>query len=191
VLRAQIEQGAPADVLAFADVVHADALRQSGALREYRIFARNALGVVVPARDARVRRLGDLARPGVKVVVAGATVPVGRYAMQVLDKLAASGLHGDDFRARVQANVVSQETNVRAVLAKVALGEADAGFVYLTDASVVADRVETLVVPDQYNVVPEYPIARLARSEHPHAAGFVDWVLGSQGRRVLSRHGFR
>jgi molybdate transport system substrate-binding protein len=191
VLRTQIEQGALADVFAPADLVHAETLERSHLLAGYKVFARNALVVVVPGSTARVHGLQDVARPGMKVVVAGPSVPVGRYTTEVLAKLAASGLYGDDFQARVQANVVSQETNVRAVLAKVSLGEADAGFVYLTDAKAAGDKVGVLTIADRYNVVAEYPIGVLARSMHPRAAAFIARVLGSDGQAVLRKHGFR
>jgi len=190
ILRTQIEQGAPADVFAAADRVQTDALTEAGLLARAQVFARNALVVVVPASDARVHGLQDLARPKMKLIVAGPTVPVGRYTAQVLAKLAASGFYGDDFEARVQANVVSQETNVRAVVAKVALGEADAGFVYRTDVLSGADTVRALPIAERYNVTAEYPIAVAAKSRHPRAAAFVEWVLGPHGRAVLERYGF-
>lgn len=192
ILRTQIENGAPADVFASADLVHADALKASRLLPSYTVFARNALVVVVPTGEGKVRRLLDLARPGMKVVLAGPTVPVGRYTAQTLGKLNASGLLGDDFAARVQANVVSQETNVRMVLSKVTLGEADAGVVYLTDAASAGDKVRTIAIEDRYNVVAEYPIGVLARgASTAPARDFVDFVTGKDGQAALRKHGFR
>ncbi len=191
VLRTQIEQGAPADVFAAADVVHADALKAAGLIGAHAIFTRNRLVVVVPAGSERLRRLQDVARPGVKVLVAGPTVPVGRYTTQVLAKLGAAGLYGDDFASRVQANVVSQETNVRVVLSKVALGEADAGFVYVTDAKTAGQKVETLEIPDRYNVVAEYPIGLVAKgAAAAQAQAFVDLVLAPEGQTILGKYGF-
>lgn len=191
VLRAQIEQGAPADVFASADRVHAEALRAAGLLGPYTIFARNKLVLVVPAGSTKVTRLQDVARPGVKVLVAGPTVPVGRYTTQALVKLGASQLYGDDFQSRVQANVVSQETNVRAVLAKVALGEADAGFVYVTDAATAAQKLQVIDVPDRYNVVAECPIGLVTKgAAATQARAFVDLVLGPEGQAILRKHGF-
>lgn len=191
VLRTQIEQGAAVDVFASADLVHADALRSAGLLAAYDVFARNRLVVVAPAAGARVRRLDDLARPGTKIVVAGGSVPVGRYTTQVLTRLGAAGLFGDDFQTRVQANVVSQETNVRAVLSKVALGEADAGFVYATDAA-SSDKVAVIDVPSRYNVIAEYPIGVLEGSQAPEKArAFVALVSSAQGQAVLRRFGFQ
>jgi molybdate transport system substrate-binding protein len=191
VLRTQIEQGAAADVFASADLVHADALKAGGLLGPYQVFARNRLVVVVPAQGARVRGLQDLARPGMKLVVAGPSVPVGRYTTQAIAKLAAAGLFGDDFQARAHANVASQETSVRAVLAKVALGEADAGFVYASDAATAPEKVRTLDVPERYNVVAQYPIGVLARSGAAEKARvFVALVTGSEGQAILRKHGF-
>jgi molybdate transport system substrate-binding protein len=191
VLRTQIEQGASVDVFASADLVHADALRQAGLLGSYEVFARNRLVAVAPATRARVRGLQDLARPGVKIVVAGPSVPVGRYTTQVVSKLGAAGLFAHDFAARLQANVVSQETNVRAVLSKVALGEADAGFVYATDAAAAAN-VAVIDVPAGCNVAAEYPIGVLGRSALPEQArAFVALVLSEQGQTVLRTFGFQ
>ncbi len=191
-LQTQIEQGAPADVFASADLVHAQALAQQGLLSGYDVFARNAVAVVVPAEGARVSQLSDLARSGVKVVVAGETVPAGRYANQVIASLSASGLFGASFQARVLANVVSREPNVRAVLTKVALGEADAGFVYVTDAQSARGRVRMLAIPEDYAAVGEYPIGLLTRAAAPVSArAFVTFVRGPAGRDVLRKHGFR
>jgi molybdate transport system substrate-binding protein len=191
VLRTQIEQGAPVDVFASADLVHADALKRVGLLGAYQVFAHNRLVVVTPVEGAKIVRLVDAARPGMRVVVAGPTVPVGRYTTQVLQKLGAAGLYGDDFQARVLANVVSQETNVRMVLSKVALGEADAGFVYATDAMTAPGKVKSIDVPDRYNVVAQYPIGVVARSAAPEKAkAFVALVLGAEGQGVLRKYGF-
>jgi molybdate transport system substrate-binding protein len=190
-LRVQIEEGADADVFASADRVHMDAVKGKGLAETDVVFARNRLVVVTPHDDPRVRRLVDLARPGVRVVLADANVPVGRYTTQVLAKMNRAGLFGDDFQRRVTANVVSQETNVRAVLAKVSLDEVDAGFVYATDARTVAENVITLDIPERMNVVAEYPLAVLAKSDaKEQAARFVALVLGPGGAAVLAKHGF-
>jgi molybdate transport system substrate-binding protein len=191
VLRVQIEEGAPADVLASADRVHMDALEATGHAREAVLFARNRLVVVTPARSPRVGRLADLPRPGVRLVVADANVPVGRYTTQVLGKMKRAGVYGDDFQRRVLANVVSRETSVRAVLAKVTLDEVDGGFVYATDARTVSEKIRTLDIPDRVNVVAEYPIAVLTKSTAPGpAARFVELVRGPEGEAVLAGRGF-
>jgi molybdate transport system substrate-binding protein len=188
-LRTQIEQGASADVFASADHEHADALVRAGLLGPVRVFARNRLVVVTPAEGARVLSLADLARPGTRVVLAGPSVPAGRYAVAALRRLDAEGGLGAGFGARVRANVVSEETSVRATLSKVALGEADAGFVYATDASSAPGKIRVLDLP--VDVVAEYPIGVLAGARSPAAAAFVDLVLGERGQAILRRHGFR
>jgi molybdate transport system substrate-binding protein len=190
VLRTQIEHGAPVDVFASADLVHAEALQRAGLLGPTQVFARNRLVVAVPARGS-VKSLRDVARPGTRVVVAAPAVPVGRYTAQMLGKLGASGLYGDDFQARVRANVVSEEANVRAVLAKIALGEADAGVVYATDAAAAGDKVRVIEVPDRDNVVADYPIGLVTRAGAPEKArAFVALVLGDAGQAVLRKRGF-
>jgi molybdate transport system substrate-binding protein len=188
-LRTQIEQGAQADVFASADRAQADALRIKDLIEPPHVFTRNHLVVVTPIKASRVGSLIDLARPGRKIVVAGPTVPAGRYTLQLLRNLAGSGLYGDDYQARVQANVVSQESNVRAVLGKVAMGEADAGFVYRAD--VQDGRVRVLYIPDRLNVVAEYPIGVVVGSEAPGLAKeFVAFVDGPEGHSILLKHGF-
>jgi molybdate transport system substrate-binding protein len=190
VLRTQIEQGAAADVFAAADLIHADALHKAGLLGAHQIFARNRIVVVVPAHDAKVARLEDLARPGIRIVMAGAAVPVGTYTSEVLAKLDGAKLYGDDYRARVRANVKSEETNVRAVLAKVALDEADVGFVYATDAA-TSDEVRSIEIPERVNGVAEYPIGILVKAAAPaQAQAFVTLVLGDDGQAILRRYGF-
>jgi molybdate transport system substrate-binding protein len=190
-LRTQIEQGAPADVFASADLEHAQALVRAGLLGPTRVVGRNRLVVAVPARGARVSGLAGLAAPGTKVVLAGPNVPAGRYAAEVLARLGASGLYGEGFAARVQSNVVSHETNVRAVLSKVALGEADAGFVYTTDMAAGGREVAAIEIPERHNVVAEYPVGVVSRSAAPAAAqAFVETVAGPEGQAVLRRHGF-
>jgi molybdate transport system substrate-binding protein len=189
ILRTQIEQGAPADLFASADLAQMEPLRGQRLVEAPRVFAHNGLMVVTPAASGKVRRLQDLARPGIRLVVAGPTVPVGRYTAQVLGKLEAA--MGPGFRKRAAANVVSQELNVRAVLSKVALGEADAGFVYATDAKAAGSRVRVLPVPSKCNVVAAYPLAVVARGPaKENARVFAAFVLGSRGQAVLRRFGF-
>jgi molybdate transport system substrate-binding protein len=189
-LRTQIEHGAEADVFASADRQPAEALQASGLLGATEVFARNRL-VVVASRGGRARlaRLEDLSAAGVKLVVAGPAVPAGRYTRQLLEKLAAGPL-GPEFVRRVEANVVSQETHVRAVLAKLTLGEADAGFVYASDAA-IAEGLRVLELPEAAQVVAEYPVGVLSRSSRTlQARAFVALLLGPAGQAVLRRHGF-
>ena len=189
VLRLQIEQGAAADVYAFADIADAEALAAKGLVQPPRVFARNVLCVVTPAAAARVSSLADLARPGVKIVMGAETVPAGRYAGQALEKMEKDGRFGQAFEAGVLANVVSKEANVRLVLAKVALGEADAGFVYMTDAAGSA-QVKTIEIPDALNVVGRYGIGVVSKAPSQAATAFVAAVLGAPGQAALRARGF-
>jgi len=192
-LATQIEQGARPDVFASADErwmrYVADRRLLSG---EPAIFARNRVAVIVPATNpARIRRLRDLARGGVKLVLAADAVPVGRYSRVVLQNLSRDRVYGGDFARRVLGNVVSEEENVRSVVGKVQLGEADAGMVYRSDVTpAVARRIRILEIPVAANVLASYPIAPLRESPMPAAAAaFVDLVLSPAGQQTLARRG--
>jgi molybdate transport system substrate-binding protein len=193
-LRTQIEQGARADVFAAANVEQMDlAVRNGVVAGTPRLFAGNRLAVVVPRDTAgRVQTLADLARPGLKIVLAQRDVPVGAYAREVIQKLAAEPGASPDYAERVLRNVVSEEPNVRQVLAKVQLGEADAAIVYTTDVTpATASAVRQLPVPDGANVVARYPIARIAGSSNADAAeAFIAYVLSPAGQESLKRSGF-
>ncbi len=189
-LRAQLEAGALADVLAVAGDSDMEAVRAAEMLTgSVSVLATNPLIVIVPADNpGRVASLSDLARPGLKVVLASADVPAGQAARAVLMNLETP--LGAGFAARVFANVVSNEDNVRQVLAKIKLGEADAGLVYASDAF-AAPEVRTLAIPAENNVRVAYPIAVLARAPAPDlAAAFVAYVLSSAGQAVLQQWGF-
>jgi molybdate transport system substrate-binding protein len=188
-LRTQIENGAPADVFASADQKHMQALVASKLSGPPQVFARNQVVLVVPkGNPAGVAGLQDLPKAR-RIVVGVPDVPIGAYTLRILD--AASKRYGGDFRARVEARVVSRELNVRQVLAKVALGEADAAIVYRTDAA-TARNVEVIALPADLDVVAEYPIAVLTRARQP-ALGeeFVGLVLSPAGREVLKSFGFQ
>lgn len=188
-LKAQIEQGAPADVFASADERHMAPLVSAGRVRTPQVFANNELAVVVAqAKAGALRTLADLPNAE-RIVLASPEVPVGAYTQKALGQLQA--LLGDDFRARVEAHVVSREPDVRQVLAKVSLGEADAGIVYRTDALTAKDKVAVLRIPSEYNVVASYPIAVTTSSKAPALAqAFVELVLSPEGARVLKQQGF-
>lgn len=188
-LATQIEQGARADVFASADQRWMDYLQQRGLVAgTVREFARNRLVVIVPrSNQARITRLQDLANPGVKVVLAADAVPVGRYSREALEKLNRAPGFPQDYAQRVLRNVVSEEENVRGVVAKVQLGEVDAGIVYRSDVTpATAEWVQVLDIPDRYSVVASYPMAVLKAASNPDAAAaFVSLVLSSLGQRVL------
>lgn len=193
-LAAQIEQGADADVFASADGRWMDYARQhdwlAGPPQE---FARNRLVVIVPRTNpARIGRLEDLARGGIKFVIGADAVPVGHYSRQVLRNLADLPGFPRNYATRALANVVSEEENVKSVVAKIQLGEADAGFVYRSDAAgSVARYLRILEIPDSANVLASYPIAIMKRAANPTAArAFVDLLLSPAGQRVLASRAF-
>jgi molybdate transport system substrate-binding protein len=188
VLRLQIAQGAPADVFASADRRHMDALVEAGLVGDARVFAHNELVVVVPPDNpAGIEAFEDLPRAR-RIVVGDPNVPVGRYTRRLLVR--AAERFGDGFVSAVRARVVSEESNVRLVRAKVELGEADAAIVYRTDAA-ASERVRVVPIPDALNVRAEYLIGVVSASERPErAARWIAHVEGDEGRRTLSAHGF-
>jgi molybdate transport system substrate-binding protein len=192
-LALQLDQGADADVFAAADDRSMRAVGEKGLLADTAVvFARNRLVIIVPAANpGRVDRLSDLTKRGLKLVLAGAAVPVGRYSREALDRLAGADEFGPDFATRVLRNVVSQEDNVKAVVAKVQLGEADAGIVYVSDVTPSVRRVvREIPIPDPYNPIATYPVAVLARSSRkPAARAFTDFLLSADGQQLLERHG--
>jgi len=190
-LRTQVEEGAVADVFASADRAELEALIASGHVDPAggHVFARNRLVIVLPQDNpAGIATLEDLARPGVKLVLAAEEVPVGKYARQALANLNA--VMGSSYAESVLSNVVSNEDNVKQVVAKVSLGEADAGIVYSTDA--MADpTLPTVSIDDPYNVTVSYPLAVLVGGPQAELAGqFVDFVLSAQGQAILASYGF-
>ncbi len=192
VLETQLEQGASADVFASADGLAAG-LKAGLFLDEGRYFAQNRLVVIVPkTNDAGISALQDLARPGLKIVLADEDVPVGKYARQFLDKASADPGFGESYGDDVLANVVSEESNVKQVAAKVQLGEADAGIVYRTDLTPdLAGDVTTIDIPDELNVIADYPIAQTAEAQTNEAAYvFIQHVLGKEGQDIMEAHGF-
>jgi molybdate transport system substrate-binding protein len=192
-LATQVEQGAPADVFASADDPQMQRVARQGLLAgEAVTFARNVL--VIAARSdgsPRIDTPRDLARPGARIVLAARDVPIGAYARQALARLGTDPAYGAAYERTVLANVVSEEANVRAVLAKVELGEADAGIVYATDARSAGARVRAIAIPEAANVVAIYPIATLRDARNPAAAAaFVAYVTGPAGQQLLQDAGF-
>jgi molybdate transport system substrate-binding protein len=190
-LQTQIEQGAPVDVFASASKTNMDAVVTGNFVAAYapKTFLNNKLVVVMPADNkAGLETLEDLAKPGIKIVLAAEAVPVGKYALQALDLMDKK--FGNEYKSRVLANVVSNEDNVRQVVSKVQLGEADAGIVYTSDA-VAAPELKTIEIPADLNVIAKYPIAPLVKSENADLAkAFVDYVLSADGQAILAKWGF-
>jgi len=183
-LAAQITQGAPADVFASANMTLPTTLYTKGLCSKPVVFTRNTLVVVVPTSNpAGIHSIYNLTKPGVKIVVAGAGVPVGSYTLQILKNMNLS--------AAVQKNVVSQETDVREVLAKVALGEADAGFVYSTDAKTVPGKVKVIKVPAWAQPKVQYGICVVSNSSNKaDAQKFITKVLSKAGQAKMLSYGF-
>jgi molybdate transport system substrate-binding protein len=193
-LRLQIEQGARFDVFASANENHMQALVEANFLRDPALFTQNQLVVIMPASNpASIETLSDLARPDLKLILAGPNVPVGRYARETLEKLNHDPTLGADYAARVLDNLVSEEDNVKNVVAKIRLGEADAGIVYVSDVTpTVAAELATLPIPPEFNVVATYPLAVAVDSASSELAQqFVEFVLSPRGQTILAYHGFQ
>ena len=207
-LRVQLEHGAAADVYASADPRQMEQANTSGLLAgEPLDFATNTMTIIAFARDLKspaqpVEGLSsrggpagvfsplDLATPGVKLALALPAVPAGGYSREVISNLGQGAGFGPRFPERVLANVVSLEPNVRSVLQKVALGEVDAGIVYVTDAR-ASSEVRTIPLPGWANVVAAYPVAVLREgTQRPMAEAFVRFLTSPEGRTLLEGHGF-
>ncbi len=180
----QIQQGAPADVFASANVKYPDQLFKQGLVTQPAIFTYNNLVVITPkSNPAGITSIQDLTRPGVKLVIGDTTVPVGSYTRTVFKNLGISDA--------ALANVVSNESDVKGVVAKVALGEADAGVVYQTDANAVKGKVNVIQIPPAAQPVVAYEIAVVGNTGKPDASGrFVTYVLSKQGQAWLKKFGF-
>jgi molybdate transport system substrate-binding protein len=193
-LALQIDQGAQADVFASADDRWMKHVRDRGELADSGVvFVRNRLVAIVPKTNpGRIHTLQDLATSGLKIVIAADAVPVGHYSREMLANLSKRPQFGSDYARRVLANVVSEEENVKSVVAKVQLGEADAGFAYRSDVTPsVARYIQVLEIPEGANIIAAYPIATLAKAAMPdEARAFVQLVLSAEGQQALARWGF-
>lgn len=193
VLRFQVEQGSTPEVFESADAKNMEALVKKGFIATKPLpIAHNRIAVIIPAANpGKIRSLADLARPNLALVGCAADVPVGAYTLEVLGKLDKSGKFGKDFGKRVKANFHSLEPNVKGIVAKVMLGDADAGFCYVSDLNAnVAKKVRIIPIPDKYNVLASHyigivkgcPNAKLGRQ-------FITTVLSPTGQAILQRNG--
>ena len=177
----QIQQGAPADVFAAADQANMQKVVTGGFnMGTPAVFAHNKLEIAVQAGNPKhITSLSDLTNPAVKVVVCAPGVPCGTYSTTTLAK------------AGITVKPVSQEQDVKSVLTKVGLGEADAGIVYVTDVKAAGSQVEGVTIPDNLNTTAEYPIVELKTTQSDAAArAFIDYVVGTQGQQTLAGFGF-
>lgn len=176
----QIEEGAPADVFAAADEATMQRLVDGGLVAPPTVFARNRLAIVVPAGNPKaIRTLADLGRPGLVIVLCAPSVPAGRYAREAFAK------------AGVGVPRASEEADVKAVVTKVRLGEADAGIAYTTDVRAAGGAVEGVALPEEHDVIARYPVAVLRDARNRGAAeAFVAFLASADGGRILARFGF-
>jgi len=194
-LLAQLENGAAADLFASANETLMDKAWKEFLVKPESIhdFASNHLIIVVPKDNpANISQIADLARSGVKLVVADDSVPVGKYTQQMVDQMSKDPQYGESFKNGFLANIVSREENVKSVLSKVRLGEADAGVVYVTDVTPDAGKdVQTVEIPEKFNQLARYPIALVAKSAHPDMAQkFEDFVLSDAGQQIFAQFKF-
>lgn len=189
----QLTEGAPADVLISANAAQMVAAGEAGVIAGVPVdFVRNRLAIVVPADNpASIDAAADLGQAGLRLVLAQPEVPAGTYGRQSVCLMAEdAATYGDDFVVRVAANVVSEEEDVRDVLAKVELGEADAGIVYVSDAVAAGDEVQVIEIPEAVNVLVTYPIAPVAEGDADLAAAFIAYLLSDDGQATLEAFGF-
>jgi molybdate transport system substrate-binding protein len=189
----QLDQGAPADVLATADEKNMKAATDKALVAPATSFVRNRLVIAVPkSNPAQIASPNDLAKPNLKLVLAAKGVPVGDYARQSLKNMEADAAFGAGFSDKVLKNLVSEEPNVKSVVSKIQLGEADAGIVYKTDITAgVAGDVSAVEISDSFNVIASYPIAITSKAGNPAlAAAFIDFMLSTEGQKVLADSGF-
>jgi molybdate transport system substrate-binding protein len=189
----QLSEGAAADVFASANLPQMTAAQDNGSIAgEAVVFARNQLAIVVPASNpAGIDDSADLGNDGLRLVLAQPEVPVGRYSRESVCLMARdAATYGEGFAERVAANVVSEEEDVRDVLAKVELGEADAGIVYVSDARAGGEAVTAIAIPEAVNLVAVFPIAAAAGGDEELADAFIGSVLGPDGQAALAAAGF-
>ncbi|MGB0383520.1 MAG: molybdate ABC transporter substrate-binding protein [Ardenticatenaceae bacterium] len=192
-LATQLAEGAPADLFASANETQMQKLVQSGqiAAESVQFFATNRLVLVVPAENpAAITSLADLARPGIKLVTAAKEVPIGQYTRDILAKMEQSADFSPGFEQAVLGNIVSEEANVRQVVTKVQLGEADAAMVYRSDVRPNQPTLQTIPIPEAYNVQAYYPIAPLHHARQKEgAANLLAFILSAQGQAILHKWG--
>ena len=194
-LAQQLSQGASADLFASADYQQLENVINSGRVAggTELPFIHNQLAIVLPADNpGGILEFKDLEMPGIQLILADAAVPAGRYSQEMFDRAGEHGEFGDQFKGNVLENVVSYEENVRAVLTKIILGEADAGIVYLSDfIGAREENIKMVSIPDEVNITASYHIAPLMdSSKKQRGMNFIELVLSPSGQEILEQHGF-
>jgi len=189
-LAAQVQQGAPADVFAGASTKYGDQLADDGQIKPYTVFCTNQLVLITPASNpAGITSPQDLATKPVKLVIGSEVVPVGAYTRTVLSNL--DSVYGDGYSGRVLSKVVSNEDAVTSIVTKIESGEADAGFVYITDSLAAGSQVDTIPLPAEAQAVAKYPAAVVSASTHGSTAqAFVEFLLTPPAQDLLRKAGF-
>jgi molybdate transport system substrate-binding protein len=190
-LATQIEQGAPADLMLAADPEVIERLQRSGLVDQTRLLLRNRLVLAVrQGLQPELTALAGLGRPGLLLAIGNRQVPVGRYTRQLLAELAADPAYGPELVAQIEANIVSEENRVKAIVAKLLLGEADAGIVYQSDLSAAkAAHLNALPLPKEHNPQARYLLAQL-RGSQTRSAEFMAFLLSPAAQQCFTRHGF-
>ena len=191
-LLTQIQQGAPADVFASAAQEEMDTAMKDGLVAgKPEVFVKNREIIMVPNDNpANIQSFQDVANPGVRLVLAQKDVPAADYALQILDK--ANARYGDNFEKQVLSNVVSRESDVRASVNRIVVGDADATFGYASDYTIdIRDRVKVVPIPPDLNIIATYPIAALKDAKDPELAKkWVELVMSKEGQHVLKKWNF-
>ena len=195
ILATQLQQGASADVFASADLTHMNSVKNAGLMNNssITIFAENYLAIIVPTSNpANITSLSDLAKSGVKLDIGNSSTPCGMYTLQMLAKASNNSTYGSGFKNSVLANVVSTETDVNAIVAKVALGQADVGIVTKADVpAAYQSKVQTITIPHSVNVLAQYPIGVVSSSPNAQLAqSFINYVTSPDGQAILQSYGF-
>ena len=186
-LATQIVEGAPTGVFASANQAQMQVVVDAGEASDPQVFAQNRIVVVAPADNDAVQEFEDIGADGIRLVLAGAEVPVGDYARQAI---AAADAVDAGFQDAALGNLVSEEANVRTVLTKIELGEAEAGVVYETDAVISGDAVRVIPIPAEYVAPAVYPIATVGDAPSEVAKAFVAYILSPEGQAILAKYGF-
>ncbi len=191
-LNAQLLHGANADIFAAASESQIKVAYDNGFIDDYTVFAKNKLVLITPYDNNKIGKIEDIGNEGVSLVLSSEVVPSGNYSKKTLLMMEESGLYGEGFYDRVIENVVSEEINVRQVVAKILLNEADAGLVYITDVTDTnKDRINVIHIPDIYMPEILYPMAVVTGGSGKSAASkFMEFVLSDSGQELFLKHGF-